>query len=70
MAYIAYPITKAHPPYGDICHDNVPVIVNYGSRICRNSTPQPYRFRLCMVRRCDPSRPHLRTDAMRCLARG
>jgi hypothetical protein len=27
MAYIAYPIAQAHPPYGDIYHDNVPVIV-------------------------------------------
>ena len=27
MAYIAYPIAKAHPPYGDIYHDSVPVMV-------------------------------------------
>jgi hypothetical protein len=27
MAYLAYPIAKAKPPYGDIYHDLVPVIV-------------------------------------------
>jgi hypothetical protein len=27
MAYIASPMAKAHPPYGDIYHDDVPVIV-------------------------------------------
>lgn len=27
MAYVAYPISKANPPYGDIYHDTVPVIV-------------------------------------------
>jgi hypothetical protein len=27
MAYIAYPIAKAHPPYGDIYHDHLPVLV-------------------------------------------
>jgi hypothetical protein len=27
MAYVAYPVAKAKPPYGDIYHDHVPVIV-------------------------------------------
>jgi hypothetical protein len=27
VAYVAYPIAKTKPPYGDIYHDHVPVIV-------------------------------------------
>ena len=27
MAYLAYPISKTHPPFGDIYHHQVPVIV-------------------------------------------
>jgi hypothetical protein len=27
VAYIAYPVAKAKPPYGDIYHDHVPVLV-------------------------------------------
>jgi hypothetical protein len=30
MAYLAYPVSKAHPPFGDISHHQVPVIVTTG----------------------------------------
>lgn len=54
MAYIAYPIAKAHPPYGDIYHDHIPVIVttvaeyaetlrlsrtDFGCASCDDATP-------------------------------
>jgi hypothetical protein len=54
MASIAYPIAKAHPPYGDISHDDVPVIVptvaeyaetlrlsreDFGCEVCDDATP-------------------------------
>jgi hypothetical protein len=54
MAYIAYPIAKAHPPYGDIYHDDVPVLVttvaeyaetlrlsrkDFGCEACDDATP-------------------------------
>ena len=54
MAYIAYPIAKAHPPYGDIYHDSVPVMVttvaeyaetlrldrtDFGCASCDDATP-------------------------------
>jgi hypothetical protein len=54
MAYIAYPIAKAHPPYGDVYHDDVPVLVttvaeyaetlqlsreDFGCDTCDDATP-------------------------------
>jgi hypothetical protein len=54
MAYIAYPIAKAHPSYGDVYHDDVPVLVttvaeytetlglsreDFGCDTCDDTTP-------------------------------
>src|SRR2546427_421160 len=54
MAYIAYPMPKAHPPYGDTFHEQVPAIVttvveyeeimgqsrpDFGCASCNNTDP-------------------------------
>ncbi len=54
MAYLAYPMAKSKPPYGDIYHDSVPVIVtsvgefgeimgerraDFGCESCPDATP-------------------------------